>query len=240
MARKARLGLLLVLAMALVLGVSAAPAFAARPSIFVDSLQPTWELPVFSAYVGPPDYTWVSPGDTAIYDGREAGIIKAGLTPDTDGHYRDEGLFAFKPAIPIGAFAAKPLTYDVANEHGTNPVWMTIELDTGVVDDRSDNVTFQSVPAAYPAGWNTVDAGASTTWLQWADPMGTTTGAPMTLTEIAKLYPGRKVVRAYLRLGMGDSYHDNPNGTVAWVDKATIGGLTYDFVLSAAGEGGGN
>ncbi len=35
---------------------------------------------VFSAYIGPPDYGYVSPGSTALYDGREAGIIKAGLT----------------------------------------------------------------------------------------------------------------------------------------------------------------
>lgn len=30
---------------------------------------------------------------------------------------------------------------------------------------------------------------------------------------------------------MGNSYGPGPNGTQAWVDKTTIGGVTYDFVV---------
>ncbi len=65
--------------------------------VTVAVLHPSYSTPggggVFSAYVGPPDYGYVSPGSTAVYDGREAGIIKAGLNIHTDGHYRDQGLF---------------------------------------------------------------------------------------------------------------------------------------------------
>ncbi len=39
----------------------------------------------------------------------------------------------------------------------------------------------------------------------------------------------------YLRLGMGDSYGPGPNGTQARVDKASIGGVTYDFVIKGKG-----
>ncbi len=53
-------------------------------TIYVTNLEPSWSTAdgqggVFSAYVGPPSYGYVSPGTTAVYDGREAGIIKAGL-----------------------------------------------------------------------------------------------------------------------------------------------------------------
>ena len=224
-------------AVLLVLGMLVSgTALAERPKVFVGALQPNWTLGVFSAYIGPPDYGYVSPGLTAVYLGRQSGIIKAGLTPDPDdGHYWDEGLFAFKPAVTIEEFAASPLTYDVVNQYGTNPVWMTIELDTGVIGDRSDNITFQMVPGPYGStDYVTVDAAADV-WYQWADNMGTITGPPMGLDEIAEAYPGVSVVRTYLRLGMGDSYGPTPNGTQAWVDKATIGGVTYDFVVRGSG-----
>ena len=46
----------------------------------------------------------------------------------------------------------------------------------------------------------------------------------MSLSDVAAAHTGLNVVRAYLRLGMGDSYHGSAGlGTVAWVDKATLG-----------------
>ena len=130
---------------------------------------------VYSAYYGPPAYTPVSPGTTAVYDGRQAGIIKAGLTIDpVDLIFEDEGLFAFKPTGTIDAFAAGTLTYDVENQAGVNPVWMTIEIDTGTVGDRSDNTTYQFVPPSNPAGWNTFNAGAGL-WQKWNNNAGDTT-----------------------------------------------------------------
>lgn len=45
-----------------------------------------------------------------------------------------------------------------------------------------------------------------------------------------------RIVRAYLRLGMGDSYGPGPNGTQAWVDKASIGGVVYDFVVNGGDD----
>jgi hypothetical protein len=227
----------LVLALGLCL-VAAVPAVASPgvTTVLVDNLQPSWTAPggggVFSAYVGPPAYGYVSPGTTAVYLGREAGIIKAGLLPDPgDGHYWDEGLFGFKPTVTIDDFAAGTLTYDVVNQEGTNPVWMTIEIDTGVVDNRLDNTAYQHVPTTNPAGWHTVNAAAGL-WQQWTNyTSGITTGPLMTLSQVAGNNTGLNVVRAYLRLGMGDSYHGTGNGTVGWVDKATLGGVTYDFVV---------
>jgi hypothetical protein len=206
--------------------------------VFVYKLYPSWTEPcgggVFSAYVGPPDYGYVSPGATALYLGREAGIIKAGLALDPDGHYWDEGLFAFKPNVTIDVLAAGTLTYDVMNQYGENPVWITIEIDTGEVDDRGDNTTYQFVPTTNPADWHTVDAAAGL-WQKWNNNMGDTTGNPsIPLSDVVTAHAGLNVVRAYLRLGMGDSYHGTAGlGTVAWVDKATIGGVMYDFVLPA-------
>ncbi len=109
--------------------------------------------------------------------------------------------------MTIDKFAASALTYDVVNQYGTNPVWMTIEIDYGVVGDRSDNVTFQMVPAAYAPSNNyfTVNAGTATNWLQWVDNSGTTTGPERNLASIVTQYTGLTVVRTYLRLGMGDS-----------------------------------
>lgn len=217
----------------------AGTAVAAPSTVKIGATQPTWALGVYSAYYGPPDYFAVSPGLTATYLGRQSGIIKAGLNVDPiDGHYWDEGLFAFKPAVTINTFAVSPLTYDVVNQYGTNPVWMTIEIDTGVAGDRTDNVTFQMVPDPYgSAAYTTVNAGTSANWLQWADNNGIPTGVARTLPSIASdpLYTGSTVVRTYLRLGMGDSYGPGPDGTQAWVDKASIGGVTYDFVVKGSG-----
>jgi hypothetical protein len=200
-------------------------------------LQPSYATPggggVFSAYVGPPDYDYVSPGATALYNGREAGIIKAGLNIDTDGHYEDEGLFAFTPTVTIDTFAAGTVTYDVVNEAGINPVWMTIEIDTGIAGDRADNTTYQFVPTTNPTGWHTVNAAAGL-WQKWNNGAGDTTGNPLiSLGAIAAAHPGINVVRAYLRLGMGDSYNNGGTGTIAWVNTATFGGNTYDFSITS-------
>ena len=55
--------------------------------------------------------------------------------------------------------------------------------------------------------------------------------AMMTLAQVAAANPSWTVIRVYLTMGMGDSYNVSPGvGTVAWVDKVTIGGVTYDFV----------
>lgn len=225
---------LFVLLSALAFG--ATTAFAATP---VSNLQPSWDAVggggVFSAYIGPPDYGYVSPGSTALFDSREAGIIKAGITASSTGSYDDEGLFGFRPTVTIDGFASSTLTYDVQNQYGENPVWMTIEIDTGVVDDRSDNTTYQFVPTTNPAGWNTFNAGAGM-WQKWNDNNGDTTGNPLiSLGDVATAHTGLNVVRTYLRLGMGNSYHGIALlGTVAWVDQATLGGVTYDFVVASA------
>ena len=207
--------------------------FVAPTVVLVARLVSDWDTGVFSAYVAPPDYYYVSPGTTAVYDGREAGIIKAGLTPKPDGHYDDEGLFGFRPTYTINAFAAGTVTYDVETQYGENPVWMTIEIDTGVVGDRADNTTYQFVPVTNPAGWHTVDAAAGL-WQKWNNNDGDVTGNPLiSLSDVAAAHSGLNVVRAYLRLGMGDSYHGSGGlGTIAWVDKATLGGVTYDFVVN--------
>jgi hypothetical protein len=238
-----RIYLVLIALVLLAAMVTPTAVFAKAPAttVYVYNLAPSWTAPgggdVFSAYVGPPDYGYVSPGITDIYDGRQAGIIKAGLTVDPNsGHFEDEGLFAFIPNITIDNLTAGPLTYDVENQTGTNPVWMTIEIDTGVVGDRSDNTTYQFVPALYGTGWHTIDAGAGQ-WQKWNNNMGDVMGNPLiSLNAVAALYPGCNVVRAYLRLGMGDSYNVSPGvGTVAWVDKATIGTVTYDFAVKKTG-----
>ena len=226
-----------VVALATVAGGTLRPsesAQAAGTTVFVSNLQPDYSAPggggVYSAYYGPTNgYAPVSPGTTAVYDGHQAGIIKAGFnTAPAD----DEGLFAFKPTVTIDVFAAGTLTYDVQNAAGVNPVWMTIEIDTGTVADRSDNTTYQFVPTSNPAGWNTFDAGAGL-WQKWNDSNGDTTGNPLiSLGAVAAAHPGLNVVRTYLRLGMGESYYNSGTHTIAWVDKATLGGLTYDFVVN--------
>ncbi len=209
------------------------PAFAATP-VEVCNLQPDYAAPggggVYSAYYGPPSHSPVSPGSTAVYDGRQAGIIKAGQGTDPGPSGWDEGLFGFKPTATINTFAALTLTYDVENQAGVNPVWMTIEIDTGVLGLRTDNTAYQFVPTSNPAGWNTFNAGAGL-WLQWTTyTSGITVGPPMTLSAVAAANTGLQVVRTYLRLGMGTSYYNGGTGTTAWVDKTTLGGVTYDFV----------
>ncbi len=213
----------------LMLGALAVPAFAAD-DVLVSILYPSWEAigggGVYSAYYGPliGDLA-VSPGVTTVYDGRESGIIKAGLAFDpSDGIYWDQGLFAFKvPNVDISAFAGQTLSYVVQNETGTNPVWVRIRLTNGT--------QYQFVPTTNPTSWHTVDA-ATEQW-QLMDGDGNATGPLMTLSEVATANLGVKVDRVYLTLGMGNSYNVEPGvGTVAWVDKVTIGGVTYDFVVA--------
>ncbi len=228
--------LCIITILGLALGLSPIKPVAAESVVPVYVLDPSWDAAggggVFSAYVGPADYDYVSPGSIAYYSGREAGIIKAGLAVDpTSGHFEDEGIFGFKPTVTIDVFAAGSVNYDVITQAGVNPVWMTIEIDTGVIDDRNDNVTYQHVPTSNPAGWHTVNAAAGL-WAKWDDNDGTVTTTAITLAEVATNYTGCNVVRAYLRLGMGDSYNNGGTGTYAWVDQATLGGFTYDFQLT--------
>jgi hypothetical protein len=210
--------------------------FAANAIDTITVLDPSWSAlgggGVFSAYYGPPTYPPVSPGQTDFYLGRQAGLIMAGLAPDlTDGKYWDEGLLGFQPGCTIGELAADPLRYDVANQSGANPVWMTIEVGDPVV--RTANKTYQFIPTTNPAGWHTVDAGAGM-WQLMDDATGNGVGPMMTLNEVAAAAaPAPKLaVRVYLRLGMGDSYHDNSLGTVGWVDSLSAGYTTYDFAIA--------
>ena len=78
------------------------PALAAGPSVvLVDNLDPSWDAAggggVYSAYIAPPAYDYVSPGTTASYDGRQAGIIKAGLTPKMMDTMTMKAYSAFNP-----------------------------------------------------------------------------------------------------------------------------------------------
>ena len=217
-----------ILALALML-VLVSMSLATGTTILVDNLQPSFTAPgaigVWAAYIGPPDYGYVSPGTTAVFDGREAGIIKAGLTPDpVSGNYEDQGLLAFKldPAVAIATFASQALSYDVQNETGPNPVWVRIRLVGGT--------QYQFVPTTNPMSWHTVDAAAG----QWQlmDINGNATGPMMTLAAVAAVNPGATVDRVYLTLGMGNSYNVSLGvGTVGWVDKVVIDDVTYDFVL---------
>ena len=225
----------LALVIIVALAILAPGVAAAGTTVLVDNLQPSWTAPggggVFSAYVASPSYGYASPGATAVYDGREAGVIKAGLTANESGVYDDEGLFGFIPGVTINAFAADTLTYDVQNQAGVNSVWMTIEIDTGAAGVRDDNTTYQHVPTSNPAGWHTVDAAAGL-WQKWNNLDGDVTGNPLiSLSDVAAANTGLDVVRAYLRLGMGNSYNNSGTGTIGWVDKATLAGLTYDFVV---------
>ncbi|MCX6793743.1 MAG: hypothetical protein NTY06_01420 [Candidatus Gottesmanbacteria bacterium] len=139
---------------------------------FVVVLQPSYATPggggVYSAYYGPPDYdSPVSPGTITVYDGREAGIIKAGITADPiSGNYEDQGLLAFKPGdTTIETFSTQPLTYDFVNQYGTRPVWVYIELNKGAAGD----VMYQYVPTTNSLNWHTEDAGTGTHWQKWTD-----------------------------------------------------------------------
>ena len=81
---------------------------------------------------------------------------------------------------------------------------MTIEIDTGIVGDRSDNTTYQHVPTTNPAGWHTVDAGAGL-WQKWNNAAGDVTGNPLiSLSDVATAHTSvLDVVRAYLRAWHG-------------------------------------
>ena len=201
-------------------------------TISVSNLQPDWTTGVWAAYYAPDSQTsgGVSPGSTAVFDGREAGIIKAGITPEPSessnaGQYMDEGLLAFQVnGVDLSTFASQTLTYDVQNQTGTNPVWVRIRLVGGT--------QYQFIPTTNPAGWHTVDAAIG----QWKlmDSNGNGVGSLMTLSQVAAANSGAHVDRVYLTLGMGDSYNVGSGvGTVAWVDTVTIGGTTYNFVAPA-------
>jgi len=195
--------------------------------IYIDNLQPSWTAPggvgVYSGYyTGPYDSrTIVSPGSTSVFDGREAGIIKAGFTTEEPW---DEGILAFKVNnVDIAVFASQALTYDVQNQSGVNPVWVRIRLVTGEI--------FQFWPEKYGAGWHTIDAAAGL-W-QLMDENGNGTGDWMSLSALAVAIPTAKIDRVYLTMGMGPSYNVSPGvGTVAWVDKVVIGSVTYDFICA--------
>ena len=205
--------------------------------VLVQNLQPSWSAPlgggVYSAYYGPPDpYSAVSPGTTAVYDLREAGPIYAGVNIDpVYGDYEDQGLFGFMPGeVPISTFAAQALTYDFTNETGSLPVWVYIELNK----DLPGDIIYQYVPTSNPAGWHTEDAGIGTHWRAWTDLYnGIPTGPMLSLADIALQDPSKTVSRVYLTMGMGNAYNVSPGvGTKAWVDKVTVSGVTYDFVLA--------
>jgi hypothetical protein len=229
---KLNIGISALVFLALVVGLSV-PSFKAQANggsiVYVDNLQPDWTSPggggVFSAYIGPAAYGYASPGTTALYDGREAGIIKAGINVDPDsGNYEDEGIIAFKVnSVAISTFAGQVLTFDVENQSGPNPVWVRIRLVGGT--------QYQFVPATNPAGWHTVNAAAG----QWQlmDVNGNATGPLMSLSAVAAANVGAQVDRVYLTDGMGNSYNVSPGvGTVGWVDKVTIDTVTYDFVVA--------
>jgi hypothetical protein len=209
---------------------AAATATVVAPSItLINNLQPSWDAPgggVWAAYYAPDSNTsaGVSPGTTAVYDGREAAIIKAGITAESDGSYQDEGLLGFKVnSVSLSSFASQPLSYDVENATGPNPVWVRIRLTD------ANKTEYQFVPSQYSLGaWHTVNAAAG----QWQlmDNNGNATGVLMTLAQVAESNPGVSVDRVYLTLGMGNSYNISPGvGTVAWVDTVTIGGTKYNF-----------
>ena len=224
-------------------GTMAIPAFASTK--LVSNLQPDWTAVggggVYSAYYGPstPTYDPVSPGVTAIYLGRQAGPIFAGVTIDPVSLvYEDQGLFAFKPGdTPVAKFAKQDLTYDFVNQYGTAPVWVYIELNKGIAGD----MMYQYVPTSNPPNWHTENAAKGKHWQAWTDTFsGITTGPMVSLEDIAVANPGKTVSRVYLTEGMGDSYHSTPNGTFAWVDKVRIGETTYDFVVASNHSGENN
>jgi hypothetical protein len=223
--------LVLALLIAAVLMLGATAAFAA--TVTVTSLQPSWTAAggggVYAGYYGPPDYSAVSPGSVTLYAGRTGAPIAAGLATDpTYGDYEDQGLLAFKPgSTPVATFASQALGWDVANQSGALPVWVYIELNKGGAGD----VIYQFVPSSNPSGWHTVNAAAGS-WYQWTNLTdGITTGPALTLAQVAAANTGKTVDRVYINLGMGNAYHDNPAGTVAYVNNVVIGSTTYEFAI---------
>ena len=206
-------------------------ATGALSTVRVSTLQPDFTTAggggVWSAYYFPNSTSaGVSPGSTTLFDGRQAGIIKAGITPIVvGGNYEDEGILAFQvPSVAVATFAGQVLTYDVENQTGTNPVWVRIRLVSGI--------QYQFVPASYGVlgGYHTINAAAG----QWQlmDGSGNGVGSLMTLSQVATNNAGAMVDRVYLTLGIGNSYNVSSSvGTVGRVDKITIGGVTYDFVI---------
>jgi hypothetical protein len=194
-------------------------------------LQPNWTAigggGVWAEYWGPLSTDIeVSPGNTAVYDGRQAGIIKAGYTSTGIPNW-DQGLLAFQVnSVNISSFASQVLSYVVENQTGTSPVWARIRLVGGI--------QYQFVPASYGVGggYHTINAAAG----QWQlmDSNGNGIGSLMPLSQVATDNPVAQVDRVYLTLGMGSSYNVSVNplvGTVGWVDTVTIGGVKYDFVV---------
>jgi len=209
---------------------------------FVTNLQPSWNAinggGVWSAYYGAGNgvdasgnYNPVSPGAIQNYDGRSAAPIFAGVSASSTADYDDQGLFAFDTNnTPITTFATEPLTYDFENQYGTAPVWMYIELNKGATGDS----VYQYVPTTNPASWHTEDA-ANGNWQAWTNlDNGVATSTALSLASIALANPNATVDRVYLTEGIGDSYHADDNGTVAWVNTVTIGDNVYNFATAPA------
>jgi len=112
--KKIILGIVIALTATIGLLVGSANA---ETVVNVNNLQPDFGAigggGVYSAYYGPPTHDPVSPGATALFDGREAGIIKSGQGANPGPSDWDECLFAFKPTVTINDFAAGTLPYDV-------------------------------------------------------------------------------------------------------------------------------
>ena len=127
--------------------------------------------------------------------------------------------------MTIDDFAAGAVTYDVETEAGVNPVWMTIEIDTGVVGDRNDNTVYQYVPTSNPAGWHTVDAAAGS-WQKWNDNNGDVSGESFNLAQryCHRQIPVSMWCARYLRLGQGDSYANGGTGTDCLGGQGHTGG----------------
>jgi hypothetical protein len=234
--------------MALVAAMVVPMAVSASSTVYVSNLQPSYTAPggggIWSSYQGPPDYGFVSPGTVAVYNGKQAGIIYAGVNVDpTHGDYEDQGLFAFDPTESISDFLANPPTYDFDEQYGTNPVWVYIEVSATSTRDTTNDKVYQFVPTTpsagyWSSGYHTVNTGEGN-WQEWNPGWGgDTTGQPLiSLSTLASDNTGSYITRVYITLGMGDSYHTGgpsgvmANGTVAWVDTATVDGVTYDFAL---------
>jgi len=78
--KKLLIGLFLALVLVMIMPMAVFAKPPATTTVYVYNLEPSWTAVggggVYSLYAGPPDYDWISPGATASYDGRQAGIIK--------------------------------------------------------------------------------------------------------------------------------------------------------------------